>query len=273
MKRILPVVVALFAWWLASIPRFADRQLVVSPAAAGAALPTALHAIAHDLVATTVRALSGLVIGGVIGLVLGGSAALVRKRARFDAMFDFARSIPPVVLLPAFLLAFGWNDSAKIATVAGGTVWIVALLVTSAASEPRSARSELLEVAGTSRIRALLWTQPWESLGVLVVALRTSASMAVIVAVVTEMVAGADAGIGTRVIAAQIAGDTVGFTHALLAIGVLGWAMNLGFVALERRVRRVSSGRPRDEERSPPDRSRRSSTRWVRSTEGQKPSG
>ncbi len=95
----------------------------------------------------------------------------------------------------------------------------------------------MLDVAGATPLRALAWTQPWESLGVLVVGLRTSASTAVVVAVVTEMVAGAERGLGARVFAAQIAGDTAGLTLDVLAAGALGYVVNLGLRGLERWVR------------------------------------
>jgi ABC-type nitrate/sulfonate/bicarbonate transport system permease component len=96
-------------------------------------------------------------------------------------------------------------------------------------------------VAGATPLRALAWTQPWESLGVLVVGLRTSASTAVVVAVVTEMIAGSERGLGGRVIAAQIAGDTEGLTLDVLAAGALGYLVNLGLRGLERWVRRLET--------------------------------
>lgn len=201
-------------------------------------LPAAAPELLRDLGATAWRAFLGLSIGGAIGLALGTAASRARAFARgLDAVFDFVRSIPPVVVLPMFLLAFGWNDHARVATVASGCVWIMALAATTAAASPRSARREMLDLAGASRARALLWTEPWESLAPIAVGLRTSASMAIIVAVVTEMVAGADRGVGTRVIAAEIANDTTSLTQAVLAIGLLGFAINLALRKLEARVR------------------------------------
>jgi len=235
-RRVLVAVGCIAAWWLLASLRFSGRQVVATPLEVLAS-GGGLFALGADLVATATRAAVGLALGVAIGLALGVGAALLRARL-VDAIFDFARSIPPVVLLPGFLLVFGWNDGARIATIAAGSVWVMALAVTSAASAPRSLRRELLDVAGASRWQALVWTQPWESLAILVVGLRTSASMSVIVAVVAEMVAGADRGIGTRVVSAQIAGDTVAFTQAVLAIGAVGWSVNLGLRRLEQRLRR-----------------------------------
>jgi len=96
-------------------------------------------------------------------------------------------------------------------------------------------------VAGATPRQALAWTQPWESLGVLVVGLRASASTAVIVAVVTEMLVGAEHGLGARVIAAQIGGDAEGLTLDVIAAGALGYLVNLGLRGLERWARRFET--------------------------------
>lgn len=229
-------------WWVLASLRFAGRAVLSPPWETLGALPRELPTLGADLAATCVRAGLGLVLGIALGILVGLLAALVVRRAPIlEGLLDFARSVPPVVLLPMFLLAFGYDDSARVATVAAGCVWTMALAVTAAAAAPRSSRSEMLLLAGAGKLRALTWTQPWESLAALVVGLRSSASTAVIVAVVTEMVAGAEHGVGSRVISAQIASDTVGLTLNVLAIGLAGYLINLGLRLLERWSRRYDS--------------------------------
>src|SRR5580704_12672993 len=233
---------AIGVWWVVAQIRVAGRPLVATPAATLGALSRSAPTLGGDLAATAARAGVGLAAGVAAGLVIGAMAAvLVRRAPVIEGLLDFARSVPPVVILPVCLLAFGYNELARLATVASGCVWTVSLAVMTAASSPRSARREMLDVAGASPLQALAWTQPWESLGVLVVGLRASASTAVIVAVVTEMIAGVERGLGGRVIAAQIVGDTEGLTLDVLAAGALGYLVNLGLRGLERRVRRLET--------------------------------
>jgi sulfonate transport system permease protein len=233
---------AIGAWWAAAQIHVAGRPLVATPVATLGALSGAAPTLGGDLAATAERAGVGLAAGVAAGLLIGALAAiLVRRAPAIDGLLDLARSVPPVVILPVCLLAFGYNELARVATVASGCVWTIALAVITAAASPRSARREILDVAGATSLRALAWTQPWESLGVLVVGLRTSASTAVIVAVVTEMVAGAERGLGSRVIAAQIGGDTAGLTLDVLAAGVLGYLVNLGLRWLEQWVRQLET--------------------------------
>lgn len=233
---------AIGAWWALAQIHVAGRPLIATPAATLGALSRTAPTLGRDLAATAKLAGVGLAAGVAAGLVMGALAAvLVRRAPVIEGMLDLARSVPPVVILPVCLLAFGYNEFARLATVASGCVWTVALAVITAASSPRSARREMLDVAGVTPLRALGWTQPWESLGILVVGLRTSASTAVVVAVVTEMIAGVDRGLGGRVIAAQIAGDTAGLTLDVLAAGALGYLVNLGLRGLEGWVRRVET--------------------------------
>jgi ABC-type nitrate/sulfonate/bicarbonate transport system permease component len=239
---LLVLVGAIGAWWAIAQIRVAGRPLIATPAAALGALSREAPTLGRDLAATAARAGVGLAAGVVAGLAIGAlSAILVRRAPVIDGLLDFARSVPPVVILPVCLLAFGYNELARVATVASGCVWTISLAVITAASSSRSARREMLEVAGATRLRALAWTQPWESLGVLVVGLRSSASTAVVVAVVTEMISGVERGLGARVITAQIAGDTEGLTLAVLAAGALGYLVNLGLRELERWVRRLET--------------------------------
>ncbi len=200
---------------------------------------SALSTLAADVLATAARAAAGLGLGVVAGLVIGlAAAAIARRVPLIEGVLDFARSIPPVLFLPPFLLTFGWGDVARVLTVAAGCTWLVALSVTTAAAAPASARAEMLVIAGATRWQRIAWTQPWEALAVLAVGLRTSASMALVITVVTEMIAGAEHGIGSRVISAQIASDTTDLAVDLLVVGGLGWITNLGLRRLERWGRR-----------------------------------
>lgn len=231
----------LLVWWAVASLRFGGRALIATPWATLRALPGAAPLLGIDLAATLGRGVLGLAIGTIAGIVVGlAAAAVVRRAPIVEGLLDVARSVPPVVLLPVFLLGLGWNDGARVATVAAGCLWTMALAVTTAARAPRSGRRELLALAGATRLQILAWTQPWESLGVLVVGLRSAASTAIVVTVVTEMLAGADHGIGSRVVTAQVAGDSVELTAAILAIGVTGWAINLGLRHLEARARAVT---------------------------------
>ena len=241
MGSLIAALVGLGVWFATASLRFADKPIIATPLEVVRVLPAASPALVADVLATTVRAFLGLGIGVLGGIAIGLLAALVVSRAPIvDGALDFVRSVPPVVLLPMFLLAFGYDETARVATIAAGCAWTMALAVTTAAGAERASRRELLVLAGATRLDVALWTQPWEALPALAVGLRASASTAVIVAVVTEMVAGAERGVGSRVISAQIASDTAVLTLNVIAIGAVGYLANLGLRRLEHVARRFT---------------------------------
>lgn len=222
-------------WWLASLPSVGGRPLIAGPLSTFTALREAGATLWLDLLATFGRAAVGLALGTLVGVVAGlAVAAVARAAPAFEAVLDVARSIPPVVWLPIFLLGLGYSESARVATIAAGVAVIMAVAVTTAVHAPRSVRAEMLLVAGAGWWRRLAWTQPWESLPALLVGLRVSTAMAIVVATVTEMVAGAPHGVGARIVSAQVAGDTPQLTAAIVLVGLAGWALGLLLRAAER---------------------------------------
>lgn len=225
------------AWALVASLDVGGRPVLAGPWATARVLVEDAPLLLADLAATFLRAAAGLALGALAGVVLGVLVVLAARLAPgADALLDVGRSVPPVVWLPVFLLALGYNDGARVATVAAGVAVIMAVAVTTAARSPRSVRREVLALAGARGLRALRWTQPWESLPALLVGVRVSAAMAVVVATVSEMVAGAPRGVGARIVSAQVAGDTPQLTAAIVAVGVAGWAISRALRAAERAV-------------------------------------
>jgi NitT/TauT family transport system permease protein len=232
---------ALVAWQTLGGFGVAHRRLLATLLEVLDAVRASPAAMLADTARTTGRALLGLLLGVLFGTVAGlGAAGLARRLPLLGTFVEFWRSVPPVVVLPGFLLVLGFNDGAKILTVAFGCAGPMALAAMTLSARPPSARREMLDVAGWGAWRARSWIEPWESLPALGVAVRTSASTAVIVTVVTEMVAGGDSGLGARLVIAQVGGSTGEMTAVMLAAGGLGFAVNAVFRWFERWARRSS---------------------------------
>jgi ABC-type nitrate/sulfonate/bicarbonate transport system permease component len=65
--------------------------------------------------------------------------------------------------------------------------------------------------------------------------LRITASLALLIDVITELVGGG-AGLGDRISAYQQGGATVTMYAYMLSVGLLGWAINIVLSAVERRA-------------------------------------
>jgi ABC-type nitrate/sulfonate/bicarbonate transport system permease component len=70
---------------------------------------------------STLRALSGFVVGGGVGLLLGLLTASMRwAESLLDTTIQMVRNIPPLALIPLVILWFGIDESAKLFLVALG---------------------------------------------------------------------------------------------------------------------------------------------------------
>lgn len=228
---------ALVGWAVVAQVRVAGRQLISGPLQTLEAFRDAGLPLWGDLLVTLGRAGMGLALGLGLGLMMGlavGAAGRLSRAA--DGLLDFARSIPPVMYLPIFLLALGFTDTSRVLTVATGVSVIVAAGVSTAVQAPPSGRKEQLLLAGASWWQVLRWTQPFEALPALLVATRVATGMAVVIATVTELIATAPRGIGSRVLGAQIAGRTGELTACLVALGAAGWLAGQLFTSLARRL-------------------------------------
>lgn len=237
---------AVGAWWAISLVTVSGRPLVAGPLATLGAMTALAGPLALDLLGTLARAAAGLALGTVLGVLLGlGAAAASRSTGAPEGLLELLRSVPPVVWLPVFLLALGYGDAARIATVTAAVAVIMAVAVTTAARAPRSARAEQLSLAGASALQRLRWTQPWESLPVLLVGLRIATAMAIVVATVAEMVAGAPHGIGSRIVDAQVSQDSAQLTAAIATVGLAGFVLARGLRWAEHRARALAPGERR----------------------------
>ena len=91
-------------------------------------------------------------------------------------------------------------------------------------------------VMGASAWRVFRDVLIWESLQASFVGLRTAVSMALVIVVVAEMFIGSIDGLGHAIINAQQVLNVKTMYAAILATGMLGYALNILFLMLERRI-------------------------------------
>jgi ABC-type nitrate/sulfonate/bicarbonate transport system permease component len=209
--------------------------------------PSTIFPALADLVATgaVVVPLGQTLQGWVLGIlaatavavplgVLIGSLETVHRLTRF--LLEFLRPIPPVALIPAAVLIFGSNLDMKVFLVAFGAFWPVLLQTVYGVHDVDptardTARSYGLGPAAVLRRVTLPSALPYIATG-----LRIASAIGLILAITSEIVVGVP-GIGVRITAAQAAGGAEDVMYAwILAAGLLGWALNAGLQAAERRL-------------------------------------
>ena len=173
-------------------------------------------------------AVLGVAAGTVIGLT-----PWLRRAAQ--PVVELVRSIPAPLLFPIALVLFGIGDGSKVALIVLGAVWPVLL---NTIDGVRGVDPQVLDVARSFRLDArtrigrvvLPAASPMIAAG-----LRIGLSVALLLTVVSEMRGGTN-GLGFRIRADQRSFDTASSYAGVIVIGLVGLVVNLGFVAVERRV-------------------------------------
>jgi ABC-type nitrate/sulfonate/bicarbonate transport system permease component len=178
------------------------------------------------------------VAGTMLGLVLGLS-----RRARLAAgpIVEFLRAIPPPALLPFAVLVLGVGNVMKVFLIAFVCVWPILLNTIDGVTGIDPTLRETTRVYGVSRRDRLLRVVLPAASPQIVAGLRTSLSLALILMVISEMVASTN-GIGYFVLQSQRSFAVAEMWSGIFLIGILGYTFNAVFVLLERHILRWHRG-------------------------------
>jgi ABC-type nitrate/sulfonate/bicarbonate transport system permease component len=190
-----------------------------------------------DFLVTVWRTVQAFLIAAAVGMPLGillGSAERAYRSVEF--LIDFFRSTPSSALIPLFLMIFGVSDVNKVAIAAFGAFLIVVFNSAYGVMNARKQRVMAAKVMGTTRWQIFKDVLVWESLQPSFVGLRSAVSMALVIVIVAEMFIGSDSGLGHRIINSQQVMNVRDMYASILAAGALGYALNVLFLAIERRL-------------------------------------
>lgn len=230
------VVGVLLLWQLLSVTGTLDDQVLPSASSVlgelGHLLGTADYWAA--LWATLSSALTGLALVVLLGTVAAMLIGLLRFVEQSTwIVVEFLKPIPPIALIPLGLLLWGPSTTMKVTLITFGALWP---FMTQMVYGIRQTNAVALDMARSYRLGWWLTTTrivvptllPYALTG-----LRISASIAIIVSVVTELIGGAE-GIGQTIAVAQVNNLLPTMYAYILTAGLLGVAVNLVFPMLEK---------------------------------------
>ena len=198
--------------------------------------------VGSDVVPSLERMFAGFAIAVVVAVVGGLLLGLSRRaRAAADPIVDFLRAIPPPALLPFAILVMGVGSSMKVFIIAFVCLWPILLNTIDGVTGVDPTLRETTRVYGISG-RDRLWRVMLPAASPQIFAgLRTAVSLALILMVISEMVASTN-GIGYFVLQSQRTFAIPEMWSGILLLGILGYAFNGAFVLIERRVLRWHRG-------------------------------
>lgn len=180
----------------------------------------------------TVGYVAAIVIGVSVGFALGSSAVLAAIAA---PVVSFLRAIPAAALLPPAIILFGIGGGTKIAVIAFVCCWPIILNTSDGVRELDSTMlnsARIYGIRGGERLRMVVLPAIAPRI---FAGMRTSLAIAILLLVTSEMVASTN-GIGYFVFQAQQQFAVDDMWAGVLLLGLLGFALNMAFGAVERRV-------------------------------------
>jgi ABC-type nitrate/sulfonate/bicarbonate transport system permease component len=192
--------------------------------------------VGSDVLPSLGRLGAGYALAIVAGVAIGVPLGLSRTARRAASpIVEFLRAIPPPALLPLAIVVVGIGTSMKVLIIAFVCVWPILLNTIDGITgiDPTlNDTSRVYGVRGFDRLRRIVLPAASPQI---FAGMRTSLSLALILMVISEMVASTD-GIGFFVLQSQRSFAIPEMWSGILLLGLLGYALNLIFVLVERRV-------------------------------------
>jgi ABC-type nitrate/sulfonate/bicarbonate transport system permease component len=192
----------------------------------------------RDVIPSIGRMLAGWCAALGIGILCG--TVIGRSRVISDLLtpgIEFVRAVPSPALIPVFLILLGTETTMRVTLIAFGSVWPILLNTIDGVAriEPRlldTARIFDFPRSATIFRVVLPFAAPKICAGA-----RIATSTAVILMVVSELVASAD-GIGHHIVDAQQLFLMTDMWAGIVLLAGIGFTLNLIFSAFERRMLR-----------------------------------
>ena len=244
---VLSIAAGIALWWGSVALGLANPVLLPSPAdVVKAIIEMGLDgSLFVDIGVSFGRALGGFLIAAAIGVPLGilvGRSA--RLAAAIDPWIELLRPVPPIAFLPLVVLWFGIGEFSKLVVVSYGALFPI--LINSIhgvrAVDNGLVRAARALGAGSRQIFYLV-VLPAATPSILT-GLRLGAGMAIFVLVAAELL-GSSAGLGWLIMDSREHFFTDRIMVGIIALGLIGYLVNRGLIAMERRLLRW---RPAQEE-------------------------
>lgn len=241
---VLAGLIGLLFWWILAESGIIGKTLMASPAEVWNVILAAFDSEAKTsekfhvhAFATITRALYGWFVAGVCGILLGVFIGGIYKLyTSTEVISEFIRAIPPILAFPLLLVAFDYGEKAYVWTIAFGCFPVMLLTVAKGVITIPRSRIDVLKVFNV-RPSVSIFTKAMEIMPSVFLGARLTLTIAVTIAVVTEMVFTPRNGLSLGALArdSEIDFNTPMFYTCLLAIGVFGYSANLLLRKLEER--------------------------------------
>ncbi|HZW58598.1 MAG TPA: ABC transporter permease [Nitrososphaerales archaeon] len=238
---VLPIAVILVVWQLLPQLGIVPQQFLPKVSSVfyeiytSALLGQGRYQLGANYLFTIERTLLGFALAAIIavplGIVIGSSRSVNRI---LEPTLEVFRPLPPVVLIPFFILIFGINDSMYVAYIAFGAVWPILINTIDGVREIEPLYLDLAKCLMMNKVRSFFRIRLPATSPYIVSGMRVSLLLALLVTVAIEMVTGHN-GLGFSVVYAQEESDATTLYSVIVLLAITGYVFDLLFVQAENR--------------------------------------
>ena len=233
----LAVLAALLAlWWAASHHQWVSKVFLPTPESALASLLEGLRdgELAAFTGATVWRMVLGWGLACAAGVVLGACIGMSAvARAWLQPTLEFVRPLPASAVMPLAISIFGLSGGMVLAVVAFGAMWPVLLATLHGLAHVHLRLKEVAEALQLGRMAFLLKIGLPNAMPDILAGMRLSMTVALIVAVVGEMLA-SQPGLGQAILLAARSFRASELFAGIALLGAIGFASNAALALAER---------------------------------------
>lgn len=183
------------------------------------------------------RTAAGFVLSAVAGIALGIAVGRSRRAyALCDPVLQFARAVPPPALVPVFVVVFDFGTPMQLASIVFSAVWPVLINTAEGARDVEPLRLDVAAVLRLNPVERLWFLLLPSALPRIFAGLRLSLSLCLVLMVFSELLPGTANGIGFALTDAQSRSDLLTVWAVLVLLGTLGFLLNTGLLAAEKRL-------------------------------------
>jgi ABC-type nitrate/sulfonate/bicarbonate transport system permease component len=184
------------------------------------------HAVFTDVLPSIGKVLGGWLVATLIGVVIGILVGLSVAATEYTStVFGFIRAMPPVMLIPVFLVLFKLGVPMQLATIVWGAVWPVLLNAVDGARAVDPTKMDTARVFRVGWLRRVLTVVLPAALPRIFGGMRISLAISLNLMVIAEMT-GSVSGLGYQVLYQQNLFDYPKMWAGIAVIGILGYVLN-----------------------------------------------
>lgn len=230
--------VFLLLWHAVTASGAVSRAFLASPAATADAVVYGFSRgqLTDQFIATVMRMLEGWLLASLAAIALGSLIGVsATARAYLRPTLAFIRSLPASAVIPVAIALVGLTPGMVLGVVVFGSMWptLLATVQGFATVEPRL--REVAQLMGMSGA-AFIWKIGLpNALPDIVTGMRLSLTVALILSVVGEMLAG-QTGLGSAILLAARSFRAPDLYAGIVMLGVIGLVSSYAMVIAERRL-------------------------------------